>query len=54
MNKLMKICTINDITSIDFNLVDSHQIENYGIGFEHDAEKFHSKNFSFSSQSAKW
>ena len=40
MNKATKICTIKDITSIDFNSANSHQIENYGISFEHCAEKF--------------
>ena len=45
--------TINDIISIDFNLANSHQIENYGISFEHCAEKFQSKNLSFSSKSLK-
>ena len=54
MNKATKICTINDITSIDFNSANSHQIENYDIGFEHDAETFQSKNLSFFSESAKW
>ena len=35
MNKATKICTINDITSTDFYLANSHQIENNGISFEH-------------------
>ena len=40
MNKAKKICTINDITSIDFNSANSHQIENYGISLGHGAEQF--------------
>ena len=54
MNTATKICTINDITSIDFNSAYSHQIENYDISFEHCAEKFQAKNLSLSSKSAKW
>ena len=54
MNKATKICTINDITSIDFNSASSHKIENYGISFKHVAEKFQSKSLSFSIKSAKW
>ena len=38
--KATKICTINDITSIEFYLANNHQIEIYGISFEHGAEKF--------------
>ena len=40
MNKATKICAIKDITSIDFNSANSHQIENYSISFEHCADKF--------------
>ena len=40
MNKGTEICTKGDITSIKFYLVNSHQIENYGISFENGAEKF--------------
>ena len=40
MNKATKTCTIKDITSINFNLAINPQIENYGISFEHCAEKF--------------
>ena len=40
MNKATKLYTINDITSIDLNLPNSHRIENYGINLEHCAEKF--------------
>ena len=54
MNKATKICTISYITSIEINSANSNQIENYGIRFEHVAEKFRSKNLSFSSKSAKW
>ena len=54
MNKATKICTLNDITSIDVNSANSHQIENYGISFEQVAEKFLSKSLSFSTKSAKW
>ena len=54
MNKATKICTINDNISIDFNSANIHQIENYGISFEHVAEKFQSKSLSFSTESAKW
>ena len=54
INKATKICTAKDITGIDFNSANSHQIEKYGISFEHCAEKFQSKNLSFSSKSAKW
>ena len=39
----MKICTVNDITSINFYLANDHQIENYSISFEYGAEKFQSK-----------
>ena len=35
MNKTTKIFTINDITSIDFYLASTRQIENDGISFEH-------------------
>ena len=28
-NKATKICTITDITSIDFSLINNHQVENY-------------------------
>ena len=44
MNKTTNIWTINDITSIDFYLANSYQIENYGISFEQFAEKFQSKS----------
>ena len=54
MNKATKICTINDFTSTEFYLANSHQIENYGSSFEHGTEKFLSKSLSFSSKSAKW
>ena len=43
MNKATKIYTLNDIIIIDFNSANSHQIENYGISFDHCAEKFQSK-----------
>ena len=48
MNKAKKMHTINDITSIDFNLANRHQIENYDINFEHGAGKIMSKRLSFS------
>ena len=48
MNKATKICTINNITSSDFYLANTHKIENDGISFEHGTEKFQSKSFSFS------
>ena len=44
MNKATKICTINDITSIEFHLANSIEIENYGISFEHGVEKFQSES----------
>ena len=54
MNKATKICTINDITIIDFNSANNHQIENYGISFEHCAKKFQPKNLPLYSKSVKW
>ena len=54
MNKATKICNINDITFIEFNSVNRHQLENDGISFEHVAKKFRSKSVSFSSKSEKW
>ena len=53
MNKATKICTMNDITSNDFNSANSHQIENHGISLDHVAEKFQSKSLTFSTKSAK-
>ena len=52
MNKATKIYIINDITSINFYLAKTYQIENDGISFEHGVDKFQSK--SYSSKSAKW
>ena len=53
INEAKKICTINDITSIDFNLANVHQIENYDMNFQHGNEKILLISFSLSSKSAK-
>ena len=53
MTKAKKIYIINDITSTDFYLANTYQIENDCISFEHGADKFQAKSLSYSSKSAK-
>ena len=51
MNKATIICTVKDITSINFYFANNQQIKNHGINFEYGAEKFQPKSLSFSSKS---